>query len=383
MRIKVVGVGGAGGNAVTRMMERDRPRGVEFIAVNTDSQDLEYASAHRKVYIGKALTRGLGAGMNPEIGKQAAEENRSELGEMLEGADIVFITAGFGGGTGTGAAPVIAEIAREKGILTVAFVTRPFSFEGGERAKIANEGLTRIREKVDSLVVVPNDRIFSIINKDTSILRAFDYIDDVLRNGICSIADLMNAPGIVNVDFADIKSIMKDAGTTLFGVGVASGADRSVKAVEAAIHSPLSEISIDGARGVLFGIAGGRDLKMAEVHEIAKAVSANLDQNARIIFGAYHDRRLKEKNVRVTVIATGFNGFFERASSFEIPMFFTTAEKSREKSDGEAPEAAVHQESVQSDSKQEAEFREGMTEEKTDPWAIPAFLRKKKGKNKK
>lgn len=321
-KIRVVGVGGAGGNAVTRMMEAERPRGIEFVAVNTDVQDLDYAIAHKKIYIGKALTRGLGAGMNPEVGRQAAEENRSEIGELLEGSDVVFITAGLGGGTGTGAAPVVAEIAREKGILTIAFVTKPFTFEGAQRMQVAQEGLGRLKDKVDALVVIPNDRIFNIIDKDTSIVKAFAHIDEVLKQGVHAIAELVNTPGIVNVDFADIKTIMKDAGTTLIGVGLASGQERSVKAVTAAINSPLLEFSIEGARGVLFSVAGGRDLKMSEINDVARMIAQGLDPQAKVIFGAYHDRRLKDKVVKVTVIATGFAGVFERHHNIAMPTLF-------------------------------------------------------------
>src|SRR3989344_4323477 len=243
--IKVIGVGGGGGNAVSRMMEGERMKGVEFIAINTDAQDLDHGLAHRKIHIGKALTHGLGAGMNPDVGKQAAEENRSETGEMLDGAGIVFVSAGLGGGRGTGAAPVVAEIAREKGILTVAIVTKPFSFEGSQRMTIAQDGVNRLKDKVDALVVIPNDRIFRLINKDTPVLKAVSHIDEILKNGVQAIAELINVPGIINVDFSDIKTIVKDAGMTLIGIGIGSGADRGVKAVQAAGNSPLLETSID------------------------------------------------------------------------------------------------------------------------------------------
>lgn len=320
-RIKVVGVGGAGGNVVSRMREQHRVRGVEYVAVNTDVQDLEQASAHRKVHIGKALTRGLGAGMNPDIGKQAAEENRSELGEILEGSDIVFVVAGFGGGTGSGAAPVIANIARQKGILTIGIVTKPFQFEGTKRMTIAQEAIERIREGVDALVVVPNDRVFSVIDRELPILKAFAVVDEVVEHAVDAIAELINMPGIINVDFADIEAILRGKGTSLIGVGRASGKDRSVRAVQAAVNSPLLEASIDGAKGVLFSIAGGRDLTMAEVHAIAKSIVANLDPNAQIIFGAYFDRTLKEKEIKVTVIATGFNHFLTGKSGGIAQLF--------------------------------------------------------------
>ncbi len=394
--IKVVGVGGGGGNAVTRMMMgNDRARDVEFIAVNTDSQDLNYASAHRKFCIGRDLTKGLGAGMNPEIGKQAAEENRSELAEALEGADIVFLTAGFGGGTGTGATPVVAEIAKEKGALTIAIVTKPFSFEGSQRMNIAQDGLARLKDKVDALVVIPNDRVFSVIDKDTSINKAFTFIDDILKNGVMAISELISAPGIINVDFADIKATMKDSGTTLIGIGSASGQDRGSKAVSAAINSPLLEISIDGAKGVLFSIAGGRDMKMSEIHEIAKAVSANVDPSARIIFGAYYDRRLSEKQIKVTVIATGFNGFYGGSQLPTPSLFMEQVLKTRgnmsslsrkdeekkfpfEKKEPAAENADSLFDEKETDAVKAAKKEIKDKEIKEESWDIPAFLRKKK-----
>ncbi len=377
--VKVVGIGGGGGNAVTRMMEaNDRIRGVEFLAINTDAQDLDYALAHRKIYIGKALTKGLGAGMNPEIGKQAAEENRSEIGEAIEGADMVFLTAGLGGGTGGGGIPVIAEIAKEKGILTVAIVTKPFTFEGAQRMANAQEGLNRLKDKVDALVVIPNDRIFELINKETPAIRAFGYIDDVLKNAVQGIADLINMPGIINVDFADIKAILKDAGATMIGIGLASGQDRAVKAANSTLNSPLLEISIDGARGVLFSVAGGRDLKMSEINDIAKAVSQNLDANAKVIFGAYHDRSLKDKSIKVTVIATGFNGVFNQRLA--TPTLFMNPELSLRK---EPPLAGAQKEKIVHDQEKEKEKTPKSSplnkeEQSSDAWEIPAFLRKKK-----
>lgn len=372
-KIKVVGVGGGGGNAVSRMMEANRIRGVEYVAVNTDAQDLDYANAHRKIYIGRALTKGLGAGMNPEVGKQAAEENRSEIGEMLEGADIVFVTAGLGGGTGSGAGPVVAEIAKEKGILTIGIVTKPFMFEGAQRATIAAEALSKFKEKVDALVVIPNDRIFGLIDKETSVLRAFGHIDDVLRNGVMSLAEIINTPGLINVDFADVKAVLRDAGQTLIGIGIAAGQDRSMKAVNAAIHSPLLEISIDGARSVLFSIAGGRDIKMSELNDIAKAVASNLDTNARVIFGAYHDRSLKDKNIKVTVIATGFNGVF--STRLATPTLFMTEEIPN------APKSSASSETKEKHSSAASEKEKpskNSPEDGSETWEIPAFLRKKK-----
>jgi len=369
--IKVVGVGGGGGNAVTRMMEGSRIRGVEFMAVNTDAQDLNHTTAHHKIYIGKALTRGLGAGMNPEIGRQAAEENRSEIIEALEGTDIVFLTAGFGGGTGTGATPIIAETAREKGILTIAIVTKPFSFEGAERARIAHEGLANLKDKVDAMVVIPNDGIFNLINKDTSIARAFGFVDNVLEQAVQAITEIINVPGIINVDFADIKAVMKDAGPTLIGIGVASGPERGLKAVNLALNSPLLEVSVEGARRALFSIAGGRDLKMSEVNDIAKAISTNLDPNAKIIFGAYHDGSLKDKAVKVTVIAAGFNGLMGSSRMSAVPSLFMS-----EKNPPVIPENENMEE--EEEEKEPAETKEKKSKKDDSNWDIPAFLRRKR-----
>lgn len=382
-RIRVVGVGGAGCKVVSRMMDGERVKGVEFVAVNTDKQDLDYANAHRKIYIGKALTRGLGAGMNPDIGRQAAEENRSEIGEALDGSDVVFVTCGMGGGTGTGAGPIVAEIARERGVLTIGIVTKPFTFEGAQRMTIAQEGLNRIKDKVDALVVVPNDRIFSVISKDTPIIKAFSYVDDVLKHGVQAIAELVNVPGIVNVDFADIRTVMKDAGTTLIGIGVAAGQERSIKAVNMAINSPLLEFSMEGARGVLFGVAGGRDLKMSEISDVAKVVAQNLDPQAKIIFGAYHDRRLKDKSIKVTVIATGFSGMLSRHHAMSIPSFFMedkTAPEEETKASQNVKNAVKNELTkprlVVNDDEDRSMKRE--EDNKSDSWEIPAFLRRKK-----
>jgi len=375
-KIKVVGVGGCGGNIVTRMMMAERPRGVEFIAINTDKQDLDYTLAHKKLYIGKALTKGLGAGMNPEIGKQAAEENRSEIGEALSDANIVFLAAGMGGGTGTGATPIIAEIAREKGILTLAVVTKPFSFEGTQRMNIAQEGLIRLKDKVDSLVVIPNDRIFTIIQKDTPLSKAFAFVDDVLKQAVQAMAELINVPGIINVDFADIKSILKESGTTLIGIGVASGQDRAIKAVSAAINSPLLDISLDGAKGVLFSVAGTKDLKMSEINDIAKAISASLDPSAKVIFGAYYDKSLKDKALKVTVVATGFNGVFpEKRVTRNLFMVGEEDKKVKEESIPLIKEAKEEEKPLE-----EEIFQENKKMPKQEPWEIPAFLRKKKNK---
>jgi cell division protein FtsZ len=313
--IKVVGIGGAGGNMVSRM-SRDFVRGVDFVAINTDHQDLDQCEARHKIYIGKGLTRGLGTGMSPDIGRQAAEENRSELTEALRGGDLIFLAAGLGGGTGTGATPVVAEVAKQTGALTLAFVTRPFAFEGSQRDKVAQEGIQKLKDKVDALVIVPNDRVFTIISKDTTILKAFEVIDDVLKHALRGIVELIVTPGIINVDFADVRSIIQDAGTAIVGMGIAGGQDRAVSAVTQALNSPLLEVSAEGAKGVILGISGGRDLKMTEVNEAAKIVAQTADPGAKIIFGAYHDRRLKPNQLKVTLIATGFTGTQPAGSLF-------------------------------------------------------------------
>ncbi|MEX1014299.1 MAG: cell division protein FtsZ [Candidatus Paceibacterota bacterium] len=375
-KIKVIGVGGGGGNIISRMKDKTKIKGVEYIAVNTDAQDLNHASANKKIHIGKALTKGLGAGMNPEIGKRAAEENRSEIGEILEGADVVFVVAGFGGGTGSGAAPVIAEIAKEKDILTIGVTTKPFSFEGSKRMSIAQDSLGKMKDVVDSLVVIPNDRVFSVISKDTPVIKAFEHIDDVLIYGVQALAELVNMPGIINVDFADIAAILKDAGPSLIGVGIASGQDRGVKAVNEAINSPLIETSIEGAKGVLFSISGTKDLKMSEINDIAKAVVSNLDSNAKVIFGAYHDRTVKKKNVKVTVIATGFSGFLSNGnSSSGIPQLFSSDDNSSSKFNSKSEDYSKKDKEDSSSNKEKEKKPE---ESKTEPWDIPAFLRKKK-----
>jgi cell division protein FtsZ len=304
--IKVVGVGGGGTNAVNRMIESGL-KGVEFIAVNTDAQQLMMSEADYRVHIGEKLTKGLGAGSNPEIGQQAAEESRDKIREVLQGADMVFITAGKGGGTGTGAAPVIAEIAKEEiGALTVGVVTRPFAFEGRRRAVQAEEGIRKLKEKVDTLIIIPNDNLLQVADKKTSMIDAFKLADDVLRQGVQGITDLITVPGLINLDFADVKAIMKDAGSALMGIGMASGENRAVEAAQLAITSPLLEESIEGAKGILLNISGGPDLGLFEVNEAAEIISQAADPDANIIFGAVIDEALGD-NVKVTVIAAGFD----------------------------------------------------------------------------
>ncbi len=303
--IKVIGVGGGGGNAVNRMIKSGL-KGVDFISVNTDAQALYHSEAPVKINIGKATTRGLGAGSNPDIGKQAAEESIEDLKEAMEGADMVFITCGLGGGTGTGGAPVIANAAKELGILTVAVVTKPFSFEGHRRKTQGDEGLENLRNKVDTLITIPNDKILSIIDKKTPLNDAFAVVDDVLRQGVQGIADLITVHGMINVDFADVKAVMENAGSALMGIGYGTGENRAAEAAKAAVESPLLELSIDGAKGVLFNITGGNDLSMFEVDEAARVITEAADPDANIIFGAViNDSYTGE--IKLTVVATGFD----------------------------------------------------------------------------
>ncbi len=303
--IKVIGVGGGGNNALNRMVKANL-KGIEFVGVNTDAQALYHSEAAIKINIGKATTRGLGAGSNPDIGRQSAEESAEEIRQAIEGSDMVFITCGMGGGTGTGAAPVIAEIAKDMGILTVAVVTKPFSFEGHRRRQQAEDGLENLKNKVDTLIIIPNDKILSIIDKKTPITEAFTVVDDVLRQGVQGIADLITVHGMINVDFADIKAVMENAGSALMGIGYGTGENRAVEAAKAAIESPLLELSIDGAKGVLFNITGGNDLSMFEVDEAARIITEAADPEANIIFGAViNDSYTGE--VKITVVATGFD----------------------------------------------------------------------------
>lgn len=303
--IKVIGVGGGGNNAVNRMIISGL-KGVEFIAVNTDAQALQLTQTPQKVQIGAKLTKGLGAGGNPEIGQKAAEESKEELNQALKGADMVFVTAGMGGGTGSGAAPVIAEIAKEIGGLTIGVVTKPFTFEGRKRMNQAEMGIQNLKEKVDTLITIPNDRLLQVIDKHTSIVEAFRIADDVLRQGVQGISDLIAVPGLINLDFADVKTIMKDTGSALMGIGVAKGENRAAEAARVAISSPLLETSVEGAKGVLLNITGGSSLTLFEVNEAAEIIFQAADQEANIIFGAVIEE-IMEEEVRVTVIATGFD----------------------------------------------------------------------------
>ena len=303
--IKVIGVGGGGGNALNRMIEEGL-RGVEFIAVNTDQQALEESKAQTKIQIGEKLTRGLGAGANPEIGECSAEESKAEIAEALKGADMVFITSGMGGGTGTGATPIIADISKGMGILTVAVVTKPFPFEGKRRMMQAEKGIEELKQNVDTIIIIPNEKLLQVVEKDTTIEQAFSKTDNILRQGVQGISDLITVPGLVNLDFADVKTIMLDTGVAHMGIGRARGENRAGEAARQAIHSPLLETSIEGASGVLINITGGKDLGLLEINEAAELVQKSVDPEANIIFGAVIDENLHDEIV-ITVIATGFN----------------------------------------------------------------------------
>jgi len=318
-KIKVVGVGGSGCSAVNRMID-SKVKGIEFIAVNTDVQALHHCSAKKKLQIGKMTTKGLGAGMNPEVGLQSAQESINEIREAVKDADMLFITCGLGGGTGSGASATIAAIAKEMGTLVVAIVTKPFSFEGAQRTEIAEAAHEELESQVDTIITIPNDKVLQIIDKKTSLLDSFKIVDDVLRQGVQGIAELITVPGLINVDFADVRSIMKDAGSALMGIGEVSGDNRAVAAAKKAVSSPLLDVSIDGAKGVLFIVAGGQSLTMDEVNEAANVITEHADSNAKVIFGAVIDESLKDK-VRITVVATGFGNDIPTQSSTEEPKY--------------------------------------------------------------
>jgi len=391
-RIKVIGVGGSGKNAVNHMVS-SKIKGVEFIVMNTDAQDLHHSLAQKKIHIGKNLTRGLGTGMNPEIGRKAAEETKEEVQSVIKGADMVFIAGGMGGGTGTGAAPVVAGIAKEQGALTIGVVTRPFTFEGSHRGRIAEAGLDELRKNVDALIVVPNDRILSVADKDTTFKSAFTMSDEVLRQAVEGISDLITTPGIINVDFADIRSVLQNAGSALLGIGSSSGENRAQEAALAAINSPLLDLSISGAKGVLFAIAGGADLRMHEINEAARIITESIDPDARVIFGAIIDEKLKKNEIKITVIAAGFPEGIEKRNLFvtSTKQQATPREESRER----APEKReINNSFVEQEPKKVDVAREVAkitTHEKepvaiidldaddSEDWsAVPAFLRRPK-----
>ena len=382
-KIKVVGVGGGGNSAVDRMVQAGI-KGVEFIAINTDVQALHYNKASKKLHIGKSITRGLGAGMNPELGRQAAEESQNEVRDILKDADMVFITLGLGGGTGTGASPVIAEIARDLGALTVAVVTKPFGFEGAQRLNIAERGLTELTDKVDTIITIPNDKLLQVIDKKTSLLDAFMVVDDVLQQGVQGIAELITIPGLINVDFADVKAVMLNAGSALMGIGQSSGENKAIEAAKAAINSPLLEMSIEGARGILFTITGGPSLGMNEVNEAAKIITSSADDDAKIIFGTALNDKLKDE-IKITVVATGFDGRIgsDRESlmsetKYTPNTFIAEKEKEKNKTAAEV-EKKKSKISPLKAAQAEPAKKKDMTEapEEDDELGIPAFIRKK------
>ena len=337
-RIRVVGVGGSGKNAVNHMVS-SKVKGVEFIAINSDAQDLHHSLAKRKIHVGKNLTRGLGAGGNPDMGRRAAEETREEIANAIKGSDMVFITGGMGGGTGTGAAPVVAKIARESGALTVGVVTKPFLFEGQERMRLALQGIEELKQEVDALITIPNDRLLAIVDKETTVSSAFEQCDNVLKQAVEGISDLITMPGIINVDFADIRSVMENAGSALMGVGISSGEKRAEEAAQAAINSPLLEVSISGAKGVLFAIAGGEDMGMLEIQDAARVITESIDPQARVIFGAIRDEKLKKNELKLTVIATGFPEDSSSANNYNIARRAPVAEERREAPEENEPVA--------------------------------------------
>ncbi len=328
-RIRVVGVGGSGKNAINHMIN-SKVRGVEFVAVNSDAQDLHRSLAKRKIHIGKNLTRGLGTGMNPELGRRAAEETRQEIQEALSGSDMVFITCGLGGGTGTGASSVVAKIAKEVGALVIAVVTKPFSFEGAQRRDIAEQGLVELKKEVDAFIIIPNDKLLAIVDTKTSAKNAFAMCDEILRQAVEGVSDIITTPGEINTDFNDIKAIMEGAGPALMGIGIAEGDERAKEAAHQAVNSPLLDVSISGARGILFVVAGSEDLSLIEVQEAAKVINESVDKNAKVIFGIMRDEKLKKGQVRIIVIATGFPDALNSGHSgsiLERSLFSMPAEK--------------------------------------------------------
>ena len=365
-RIKVIGVGGSGGNAVNHMIN-SKVKGVEFVAINTDTQDLHHSLAKKKIHIGKNLTKGLGTGMNPDLGKKAAEETKEEIQEIIKGADMVFIASGMGGGTGSGASAVVARTAREEGILTVAVVTRPFFFEGAQRGRVADQALDNLKKEVDALIVIPNDRLLGIIDEKTSCTSAFAICDEVLKNAVEGISDLITVPGIINVDFADVRSVMANAGSALMGIGTATGEKRAVEAATNAINSPLLDLSINGAKGVLFAIAGGEDMAMHEIQEAAKIITESIDTDAKVIFGAIKDSRLKKNELKITVIASGFP---EDNSGPAKKTLFQNQTKKEEKKE---EKKEIHNGLINNTQKEEE-----IPEDEDDWSAVPAFLRRNK-----
>ena len=372
-KIKVVGVGGGGNSALNRMIQA-KVKGVDFIALNTDAQALFNSLATTKLNIGKTITKGLGAGMDPELARRSAEESQNEIKDLLKGANMVFITAGMGGGTGTGASPVVASVARELGALTIAVVTRPFSFEGSVRAQVAQSGIDELKKNVDAIITIPNDRILQIVDKKTTLVESFMLADEILKQGIQGISEIITNNGIVNVDFADVKRIMKNSGTALMGVGHASGENKAVDAAKSAINSPLLETSIDGAKGILFTVTGGPTLSMNEVNEAAKVVTESADPNAVIIFGAILDPTMKDE-IKVTAIATGFDMVNPDKSVIAKRDFLKKDEKEEFDTPAEWRSKKIEVEKWKNTTN---EVEEKVKEEE-DESEIPAFIRKKMG----
>ena len=386
-RIKVIGVGGSGKNTINHMIN-SKVKGVDFIAINTDAQDLHNSLAKKKIHIGKNLTRGLGTGMNPELGKRAVEETKEEVQEAIKGADMVFIAGGMGGGTASGAAPVVAQTAKENGCLTVAVVTKPFFFEGQQRMRIAEAAIEELKQAVDALIIIPNDRLLQTVNKDITAKNAFAICDNILREAVEGISDLITTPGIINIDFADIRSIMENAGAALMGIGTASGDNRAEEAARAAISSPLLEISINGAKGVLFSIAGGDDLTMFEIQDAAKIITESVDPNAKIIFGTIRDEKLKKGELRITVIASNFPENNSRKAGSLFQTFGSSNEEERVKGKifntatpqpaRETPKPSVEEKKPEV-KQNPTPFVKPVAEDNEDDWsAVPAFLRRSK-----
>ncbi|MBI4096933.1 MAG: cell division protein FtsZ [Candidatus Levybacteria bacterium] len=366
-KIRVIGIGGGGSNAINSMITGSSIQGVDFVSINTDAQALLLNPATTKVQIGENMTKGLGSGGDPEIGRQAAEESAEKLKDMIDGSDMVFLTAGMGGGTGSGATPIIARIAKEVGALTVAVVTKPFTFEGTRRMVAAEEGIEQLKDKVDTLIIIPNQRIMDVVDRKLSLLEAFKVADSVLTQGVQGISELITVPGLINVDFADVRTIMSNAGSALMGIGTGIGENRAQAAARAAIASPLLEISMDGARGVLFNIIGGADLTMSEVDEAAKIIAAAADPDANIIFGATIDENMRDQ-IRITVVATGFDNAKQRLQQF-IPHTIERVETTQNYN------TIPPQQQQQDPQNQPTPPPEPVKEE--DEWDIPAFLRQK------
>ncbi len=384
-KIKVIGVGGGGGSAINRMVDNGI-KGVGFVAINTDVQALHYNKANEKIHIGKTVTRGLGAGMDPDLGKGAAEESQNEIREAIKGCDMVFVTCGLGGGTGSGASPIVAQIAKELGALTVAVVTKPFMFEGGQRKNIADRAFAELADKVDTIITISNDKLLQVIDKKTSLLEAFKIADDVLRQGVQGIAEIITVPGIINADFADVKAVMSNAGSALMGIGTASGENKAVEAAKDAINSNLLDMSIDGARGIVFTITGGTDLSMTEVSEAAKVITSAADDDAKIIFGAVIDEKMKDQ-IKITVVATGFDGR-GKSQKNEMTKSYTPntfiIEKEAEKEPG-MPSTSVDKNKGKFNVFKNIPVKPALEKKAEKPMnddddlSVPAFIRKKMG----